>query len=260
MRENHAKCVEITHMMTNLGRPAAQEALASVMLDTRCMKQARAQFSAAFTLIELIFILAAVFLPALTGQHGSRQQINCVNNLKQVGLAFRTWALDNNDNFPMRTAITNGGAMESVTTGNVFRVFQVMSNELSTPRILICPEENDPKRVSASIFETSVPLGAMNSVPFTNDNNVSYFVNINAQDTFPGMPLCGDHNIAVNGVPAPHGVLQVPPNSTVTWFGPRHNKSGNIALADGSVQGVASGRLGALINGAGIATNRLAIP
>jgi prepilin-type processing-associated H-X9-DG protein len=46
----------------------------------------------------------------------------------------------------------------------------------------------------------------------------------------------------------------------VTWFGPRHNKSGNIALADGSVQGFTSARLGRLLKETGMATNRLAIP
>ena len=101
-----------------------------------------------------------------------------------------------------------------------------------------------------------------NSTPSsrTNDNNVSYFVNIDAKDTFPGLPLCGDRHLAVNGVPAPHGVLQISPNSTLTWFGPRHDKSGNIALADGSVQGFASARLGTFLKGNGMATNRLAIP
>jgi hypothetical protein len=47
--------------------------------------------------------------------------IACVNNLKQFGLAVRIWALDNNESNPP----------------NVLS----MSNELSTPKILVCPAD-----------------------------------------------------------------------------------------------------------------------
>jgi hypothetical protein len=47
--------------------------------------------------------------------------IACVNNLKQFGLAVRTWALDNNDSNP-----------PSILS---------MSNELSAPKVLVCPAD-----------------------------------------------------------------------------------------------------------------------
>ena len=61
----------------------------------------------AFTLIELlvviaiIAILAAMLLPALAAAKRKAQRINCVNNLKEVGLAFRVWEGDNGDQYPM---------------------------------------------------------------------------------------------------------------------------------------------------------------
>src|SRR6266566_4742026 len=228
------------------------------------LKADRKHSAEAFTVVELLIvvaclsILAPIILPGMARHSHCTMRINCTNHLKQIGLCFRTWSLDNNDNLPMQVSVTNGGAMEMVTAGTPFAAFQVMSNELSTPKILVCPEENDRKRIAADTFCSTAPRGTPpNLIPFTSDNNVSYFVALDAQDTFPERPLCGDRNLAIGGRPVPHGLLQVWTNTAVTWFGPRHNGNGNIAFADGSVQQVTSPRLRIVFAQSGMATNRL---
>ena len=59
----------------------------------------------AFTFIELIVVVAvlailvSLFLPRLANHNRRSSRISCVNNLKQVGLAFRIFANDHNDQY-----------------------------------------------------------------------------------------------------------------------------------------------------------------
>lgn len=48
----------------------------------------------------ILVVLAGMMLPALSKAKARAQRINGVNNLKQIGLAARQWALDNGDRFP----------------------------------------------------------------------------------------------------------------------------------------------------------------
>jgi prepilin-type N-terminal cleavage/methylation domain-containing protein len=67
------------------------------------LPQAREAHRAGFTLIELlvviaiIAILAAMLLPALSGARCKAQSVHCMNNSKQLMLAWRMYTDDNND-------------------------------------------------------------------------------------------------------------------------------------------------------------------
>jgi prepilin-type processing-associated H-X9-DG protein len=198
------------------------------------------QRNRALTLTEVlvvIFVIAfavALLLPALAAAKRKHARIGCVSNLKQIGIAYRLWEGDNNGKYPMAVSVTNGGAMELVATGNVAACFQVMSNELSTPKILLCPE--DTHRTYATNFSTGFS-GA----------HISYFISADAVEIYPQMILDGDDNLLVDGKPVQPGILNLRTGTTIAWTKDRHHGNGNIGMADGSAQQVTGDGLKAAV-------------
>ncbi len=233
--------------------------------------------NAAFTLIELlvviaiIAILAAMLLPALAAAKRKAQRINCVNNLKEVGLAFRVWEGDNGDQYPMAVPTSSGGAQSMVnsqtttatlTGGSFVYAFLVMSNELSTPKILLCTSDTT-HTVAATNFAPQITAGftfggtatiTVNAA-YTPLQWVSYFLCGDAAEPYPQMILSGDRNIGASN-PNTAGSAAAGINGTNSYsylggngtkaVGPlwgwtandMHQKVGNLGIADGSVQQV----------------------
>ena len=201
---------------------------------------------ALLVIIAVLAILAAMLLPALAAAKKKSSRIGCVNNLKQCGLAFRIWAGDHNDKYPMTISKDSGGTKEFDTGADTFRHFQVMSNELSTPKILICPDDT---RTAAADF---VRL---------NNQNVSYFVGLDANDEFPQRFLDGDRNLTGESAPE-NGILKLVPGQRASWTETIHVNQGNLGLADGSVQQYSNAALQNALKNSGDPTNtwRISLP
>jgi hypothetical protein len=139
----------------------------------------------------VIALLAAMLLPALAAAKRKAQLITSVNNMKQIGIAFRIWEGNHNDQFPFNVSQAQGGVQEVCQPDaggfatDPSPVFMVMSNELGSTRILVCP--NDPGKSVATDFANLTAA------------NISYEVRIgpDLKDSNPQAVLLAD---PVNGL------------------------------------------------------------
>ncbi len=214
-----------------------------------------------FTRLDLLILVvlagvAAVLLPLMARPKPHPPGLRCFNNLRQVGLAYQQWANDNANKFPAQVLVADGGAKEWIQAGFAYASYLVMSNELNTPKLLICPEDSNPNRVVATTFTRIPGYG----IPLTNNCNVSYFVGVEANVARPTRFLSGDASLLVNDASTGAGMLLLWTNSHVAWQKGTHLQKGNIGFSDGSVQSFINRKFQEALVGTGMATNRLAMP
>src|SRR5207248_2017960 len=130
------------------------------------------------------------------------QRINCVSNLKQIGLAMRMWSGEHSEKFPWRVAIADGGTMDAMgNPGNIVDNFRSVSNEINSPKVLTCTSDG---RTKASSWDPAAPgnTGFKNTA---DKDNLSYFAGIDGDEIKPQSILSGDRNVtdsAGNQLPA----------------------------------------------------------
>jgi prepilin-type processing-associated H-X9-DG protein len=214
-----------------------------------------------------------MLLPALAKAKAKAQRIKCVNNLKNVGLAFRIFATDNGDRFPFELQSGDGGTGDWITNAvEMYRHFQALSNELSTPKIVICP--SDAGKQEATNWTSSFTNAAKGTPAFT---SLSYSVGIDAAETFPQSFLSSDRNMTnnVNRKQASNPPLNqnqsvdmgaAPPAASSAninsagWDNNVHQNQGNACMGDGSVQQLSSARLRDQLRNSGTSANTFVFP
>jgi prepilin-type N-terminal cleavage/methylation domain-containing protein/prepilin-type processing-associated H-X9-DG protein len=169
----------------------------------------------AFTLIELlvviaiIAILAAMLLPALAAAKAKAQSAACQSNLRQVGLAIRLYANDNNDSIPfgpkagaftspMNLYPSTGAptSLISLGSGAPVGLGLLLGQQLAAqPKVLFCPGSD--QRLNADTQLTNVGVRqALCSYYYRHAGNTQMFGSPTL--TPPKLDVLGDNR---NGTP-----------------------------------------------------------
>ncbi len=238
-----------------------------------------------FTQVELIVVIvivlilmigavgAGMLLPALAKAKAKAQRIACVNNLKQVGIATRIYATDNQDRFPWQVpTIETGPDGKEVKTGGTaeylasskyketWKHWQALSNELSNPKVLRCPRDENRNQVVS--FSDSSFGGENGNLSF------SYFIGKGADEAKPNNILSGDRNIMFdtynndNDYEGQHIKFgkKFTAKKSPLWTQSIHENQGDILLSDSSVQQASASRLDQYLIDSSDADNELMFP
>lgn len=202
----------------------------------------------AFTLVELLVVmaitavLAGLLLPALARARAQARQVQCLGQLKQLGAACRIWHDEHDHQFPWLVATNDGGTAGRL---NTWQHFAALSNELVTPRLLVCPSDAHRNRRPQAQGWDSRRRGDYGYPGFANDLT-SYFIGLDASEARPESLLAGDRhvsggraNAACRVLPAGFNggyALEARDAATVDWSKALHGPRGNVLLSDGSAR------------------------
>jgi prepilin-type N-terminal cleavage/methylation domain-containing protein/prepilin-type processing-associated H-X9-DG protein len=191
----------------------------------------------AFTLVELltviaiIGILAAMLLPVLSKAKARAMRIQCVNNLRQTGIAYHLFANDHNGKFPTQVSTKDGGSLEFVIAGYqirgryyfAYQHFRPLASELGTPKLFACPA--DLERWPATNFNQF------------NDWNVSYVIGLLTNSSPPDAILVADRDFPACPSLVYYECYTIPCPVIFKHWGPiLHERKGNMLFADAHVE------------------------
>ncbi|HWC60724.1 MAG TPA: hypothetical protein VHC44_13590 [Verrucomicrobiae bacterium] len=198
------------------------------------------------TTLAVLGLLMVAFFTWASSAKARSIRLCCVNSLKQTGLAFQIWSGDNHGDFPMAIPQAQGGTKEFLTGPNAYRHFQVVSNELTTTIVVICPSDIRYQRMATNFA-------------YLNNSNISFFIGVDANPTNASTILAGDRNLT-NGTPVKNGLLELTTSHPAGWTDEMHKNVGNLLFSDDSVRQISCMGLQNAVASTGMVTNLVQMP
>lgn len=147
-----------------------------------------------------------------------RARAACMENLKNIGLAARIFAVDHDNLMPGQVLLSRTPQPSQITIADYYRTFS--NNLAGVP--LWCPSE---KRSRPEPSQANVE-----------SSNTSYFASLTASMTNAASFQAGDRNLLIDALPAQSGLSIMTRDKNIAWSHEIHNGMGNILASDGSVQ------------------------
>ena len=212
--------------------------------------------SRAFTLIELLVVVAVIaILAALVVQphNDSRHRArltHCLSNLRQISLAFGTWAEAKGEVFPWNVSTNTGGTRELIASGNAADHFLLLSKIVPQPSAFYCPSDRFTR------------LGTDSYAGFSN-TNLSYFVSLEASQIKSTQSaksiLAGDRHLSVSNQLLSSGLFVTTNYAALGWKG-FHPSRGVLAFVDGHAETIKTDKVQSAFQQQAKGPNRLVIP
>lgn len=190
-----------------------------------------------------VALLGFIALPALARMKPHSERASCLNNLRQLGVAWLSFASENDNKVIWYVLPSEGG-----TAGlqQSWRHFIALSNYAHHPAIMVCPD--DPAKTPARVYSGTTNGGLAD----LGNRAVSYFISIELTMADPRCLLAGDGRIQGGSSGTCRGAApaNLPSVPVKKWYPPGywgkavHNSGfGNLLFVDGSTHSVNSNGL-----------------